>query len=149
MIPSGYMAKFVEKDTTWIKNKEVEEILSVSGCISKDFTDWIDYWKHNDFWFFDNVEKISTLAESLGLDVSEVRWFYYETYELEFFEKDNVWKEIDEFKGVKSNVEAPEKFDLKGYDIVTHSCRSSAECSPLSCNGLAKTIPVNQHCLID
>ena len=42
-----------------------------------------------------------------------------------------------------------QRFNLEGFDIVTSSAQSSAECSPLSCNGLAQTIHVNDHCLLD
>ena len=37
---------------------------------------------------------------------------------------------------------------LEGFDVATLSRHNKAECSPLSCNSLAKTIPTNEHCLI-
>src|SRR5882762_11680399 len=41
-----------------------------------------------------------------------------------------------------------EKRKLEGYDVVCFTVRTSPECSPLSCNPLAETIPVNEHCLL-
>jgi hypothetical protein len=43
----------------------------------------------------------------------------------------------------------PSKKTLEGFDVVTFYAGNSPECSPLSCNGLADTIPTNQHCLIE
>ena len=37
---------------------------------------------------------------------------------------------------------------LEGYDVVTFSARTSAECSPLSCNVLAAEMETNEHCLL-
>ena len=36
-----------------------------------------------------------------------------------------------------------------GYDVVSRSCGSSFECSPLSCNGAAERVEVNEYCLVD
>jgi hypothetical protein len=37
---------------------------------------------------------------------------------------------------------------LEGYDIVTFSAGTRAECSPLSCSRLAAEIETNAHCLL-
>lgn len=42
----------------------------------------------------------------------------------------------------------PAERALEGYDVVTFSVRTSAECSPLSCNSLAAEVQTNQHCLL-
>jgi hypothetical protein len=47
MIPVGYMAKRVHKRPDWLQAPHVVDIFSVSGCISEDFADYINYWKHN------------------------------------------------------------------------------------------------------
>jgi hypothetical protein len=41
MIPVGYMAKRVSKKPDWIGAIRVVDIHSVSGCVSKDFADYI------------------------------------------------------------------------------------------------------------
>jgi hypothetical protein len=38
---------------------------------------------------------------------------------------------------------------LRGFDVTTFSLNNSPECSPLSCNSLATSIPVNEHCLFN
>jgi len=35
-----------------------------------------------------------------------------------------------------------------GFDVVSFSQQNSPECSPLSCNALAQSTPVNRHCLL-
>ncbi len=50
MIPVGYMAKRVSKKPDWLQAAQVIDIYSVSGCVSEDFADYIDYWKHNGYW---------------------------------------------------------------------------------------------------
>ena len=43
MIPAGYMAKNVVSKPDWLKANGVEDLYSVSGCISKDFADYIKF----------------------------------------------------------------------------------------------------------
>ena len=48
------------------------------------------------------------------------------------------------------NVEPLDKsFMFLGYDAVSNSVGSGFECSPLSCNGGAETMKVNQYCLFE
>ena len=149
MIPIGYMAKSVEASPDWLKTNEVDDILSVSRCISKDFADWINFWKHNGYWFFDSPEIIVSLAEENNIDLSQTRWFYFEAYEKEFDEASDEWQSFDREESFKTCVVAPESKKLMGYDIITFSCGTSAECSPLSCNHFAEEVKVNRHCLFD
>lgn len=62
MISAGYMAKRVAIKPDWLKANEVEDIYSVSGYISKDFADYINFWKHNGYWLFDSPNVIEQLA---------------------------------------------------------------------------------------
>ncbi len=148
MIPIGYMAKFVASKPDWLKASHVDEILSVSPCVSKDFADWVDDWKHNGHWFFDSPEAIGVIAAERDVDLSSVRWFYYEAHEDEFDEESGEWQAFAPDRSFTTSIASPPERHLKGYDIVTFSCGSSAECSPLSCNHLAERIAVNRHCLL-
>ena len=56
MFPAGYMAKRVAARPDWLPAARVSSIYSVSGCISKDFTDYIKFWKHNGYWLFDSPD---------------------------------------------------------------------------------------------
>ena len=68
MISVDYMAKCVSVRPEWIKAEPVADIYSVSGCVSKDFADYINYWKHNGYWFFDSPEIILQLGQQNSID---------------------------------------------------------------------------------
>ncbi|MGB4102425.1 MAG: hypothetical protein WBK91_11035 [Alphaproteobacteria bacterium] len=149
MIPVGYMAKRVAARPDWIKAAHVRDICAVSRCISQDFADYINFWKHNGWWFFDTPEIIKELAAKENIDCSGMRFFYYEVYAHEYVEKDKLWRGFKSESSFETSVHVPLNKELIGFDVVTFSCGSSPECSPLSCNGLAEEISVNSHCLFD
>ena len=149
MIPAGYMGKRVADKTDWLQADSVLDIYSVSPCISKDFADYIDFWKHNGHWLFDSPEIIASIAEDNALDMAGVKLFYYEIHELEFHQDDKQWHCYEPEKSFVTDVKVPNTRTLEGFDVVTFYAGSSAECSPLSCNGLASEIKTNQHCLIE
>ncbi|SRR6266540_2149682 len=87
MIPVGYMAKRIYRTSesrNVLKGTIVEDIDSLSGCISEFFTDYIPYWKHNGYWLFDSPEIICGLAREHSIDLEGTKLFYYEAYEQEF-----------------------------------------------------------------
>jgi hypothetical protein len=84
MIPAGYLAKRVSRKPEWLKAQHVADIYSVSGCTSKVFADYIEYWKHNGFWLFDSPEIILGIAQEKSIDLTGTSLFYYEVYEKEF-----------------------------------------------------------------
>jgi hypothetical protein len=148
MIPVGYMAKRVSVRPDWIKAERVADIYSVSGCISKDFGDYINYWKHNGYWFFDSPEIIVLLARQNSIDLTGTKLFFYEVHELEFDDVGGHWTTFQPEPSFTTQVVLPAERALEGYDVVTFSVRTSAECSPLSCNSLASVVETNQHCLL-
>ena len=149
MIPAGYMAKRITAKPDWLKADNVRDIYSVSDCISENFTDYINYWKHNGFWLFNSPQIIKTLSEENSISLDGAKYFYYEVYELEYHNNKPNWHNFTPDYPVPVNVIVPEIKTLEGYDIVTFSGGSAPECSPLSCNGLAVDIRTNSHCLID
>jgi hypothetical protein len=146
MIPVGYMAKRIQEKPDWIGAPQVTDIYSVSGCISGNFTDYIHYWKHNGYWLFDAPTIIQGIAQENSISLDEVSLFYYEAYELEF--DCGNWKPYAPERSFLTSVAEPSRRKLEGFDVVTFACRTSPECSPLSCNSLAKNLPVNAHCLL-
>ena len=147
MMPVGYMSKRILSRPEGFENTDIADIYSVSGCMSKNFADYIPSWKHNGYWFFDSPRIIQQIAKEDSVDLSETKLFYYEVYPLEFDDNDE-WKPFAPEDSFTTDIQLPESKNLDGYDIVTFSQRNSAECSPLSCNLLANTIPVNKHCLL-
>ena len=133
-------------DLDRFQSDTIEAIYSVSGCISKDFTDYIHYWKHNDFWFFDTPAVIEEIAANENLDISNMTLLYYEVYEEEYNDSTNCWQP---FAIEPANVILPREKRLEGFDIVSYSQSSKHECSPLSCNGMWEEFSVNRHCLFE
>ena len=132
MIPAGYMAKKIFKEPNWIKKLGVNDVYSVSSCMSTDFADYIDYWKHNGYWLFDSPEIIKNLAGDHKIDLSGTKFFYYEVYELEFNEDKKEWRTFRPESSFQTNVVVPEEKYLEGFDVVTFSVGTRPECSPLS-----------------
>ena len=149
MIPAGYMAKTVTNRPDWLEANGVRDIYSVSGCISPDFADYINDWKHNGFWLFDSPQVIRQLANEKGIDLKNSKFFYYEVYEKQFDENGSEETLKTSDLPFATNVEIPKARILEGFDVVSFYAGSGPECSPLSCNGLAKEYKVNQHCLFD
>jgi hypothetical protein len=148
MIPAGYMAKKIASRPEWLAADHVVDIYSVSGCISKDFTDYIPFWEHNGYWFFDSPAIIQQVIRDHAVNLSGMTMLYYEVHELEFVAESKQWRPFQPAP-FGTNVVVPGFKNLIGYDVVTFFTGSAPECSPLSCNDLAKTIRTNEHCLIE
>jgi len=146
MVPAGYMAKRVLTAPDWLQAPEVRDIYSVSPCVSKDFADYIDHWKHNGYWFFNSPELIREVARLETADLAGASLFYYEAHEMEF--DGEKWIPYAPEPSFKTNVVVPLNRQLEGFDVVTFSCKTSPQCSPLSCNSMATEIPTNSHCLL-
>ena len=150
MISVGYMALRVQARPDWLRASHVVDVYSVCGCcISKHFAKWINFWRHNGWWWFDSPEIIRDVSREHGIDLAGTTLFFYEAYELEFDENDRTWLPYKPEATFKTNVAVPVEKTFVGYDVVTFSCRNSAECSPLSCNRMAEEIRTNEHCLLE
>ncbi len=148
MIPVGYMAKRVSICPEWIRSERVVDVYSVSNCVSNDFADYINYWKHNGYWFFDSMDIIRQLAQENCIDLEGTSLFYYEVHELEFHEARSQWTSFRPEPSFTTKVVVAPRKVLVGYDVVTFSVGTAAECSPLSCNALATDVETNPHCLL-
>ncbi|MDB6061759.1 MAG: hypothetical protein JWM78_1862 [Verrucomicrobiaceae bacterium] len=148
MIPAGYMAKHIHERPEWLKAPDVSDIYSVSNCVSDDFSDYINYWKHNGYWLFNSPAVMRAIATENNLDISSTKLFYYEVYDLEYDENDGSWRSFNPESSFQTEVEAPLDANLEGYDVVTFYVHTSPECSPLSCNSLACEVKTNAHCLL-
>jgi hypothetical protein len=145
MIPVGYMAKRVGRKPVWLEADQVVDIYSVSSCVSEDFADYIHYWKHNGYWFFDSPEIIKNLAKENSIQLEGTSLFYYEVHEMEF--DGESWHPFAPEPSFPTSIVSPSRKQLEGFDVVTFNARSSPECSPLSCNSLARGLRTNAHCL--
>jgi len=140
-IDVGYFPKTTKTSSDWLKAPVVEEICSVSECISPGPREWILKWRHNDLGFFD-TEAVALLVA--GDDRAMFDLYAYRVYPLEL---DN---------GVARPWRPPigplaldlRDYEFLGHDIASRSAGRHCECSPLSCNGAAAEYPVNRFCLI-
>ena len=141
------MYKGIARPPDWLGAPSVIDIYSASECISKNFCDYINYWKHNGFWLFNSPSVMHSLVEEHSLSLEGCTLFYYEAYELQFIQTEKEWAEYSPINDFETNVLSPAQPQLEGYDVSTFLCGNKPECSPLSCNYLARDLPVNPHCL--
>jgi hypothetical protein len=137
---AGYFPKRLTPKDDWLKAPQVKEIWSVSTCISKGPTNWIDRWQHNELWLFDTV----ALAESVipAAERSEFRILGYRLWDRIF----DQGRDVELAAEVKPLPEPDDGFTSVGFDAVEWAHHQFG-CSPLSCNGGAKTITTNGACL--
>ena len=141
------MAKRVRKKPDWLPAAHVVDVHSVSGYVSENFADYIDYWKHNGYWLFDSPEIIRTVARENSISLEGTSLFYYEVHEKEF-DGEN-WCPFEPEVSLPTLVLTPSSKQLECFDVVTFYARNSPACSPLSCNSMATELRTNAHCLFD
>jgi len=146
MVPAGYMAKRVVERPDWLRAVGVSAVYSVSGCVSRNFADYIKFWKHNGYWLFDSPKGIVEIALDSGIDLAGTVLFFYEVHELQFGSGE--WTRFEPEPSLGTDVRVPEARVFEGYDVVTFLGQSSPECSPLSCNLLASHVETNSRCLL-
>lgn len=145
----GYMSKKVVSGADALADVGIEDICSVSGCISKFFADYINHWRHNRYWFFNLAADLDDLCRQEKIDISANTLFFYEVFERQYDADHRTWEIFDPDAPMQTSVMHPAKAMLLGFDVTTFSAGTSPECSPLSCNSLADEIAVNRHCLFD
>ena len=149
MIPAGYMLKKVVSRPEWLSASGVKDLYSVSGCFSTYFSNYVNHWRHNGYWFFNQPSDMEEILNKEGADRSGLTLFYYEVYEEEFGEDAKVWSPFAPDGSFVTHVEKPKSSRLQGYDVTTFSAGTSPECSPPSCNSVAGDIQTNEHCLLE
>ena len=152
MIPVGYLAKRVRKKPDWLGAAQVVDVYSVSGCVSEDFADYINFWKHNGYWLFDSPEVIRSVVRENrsvvrenAIELEGTSLFYYKAHEM----RRGTVRRIRTRVVNSNNVIPPSEKIPEGFDVVTFYARNAPECSPLSCSSIAKEIQTNAHCLFD
>lgn len=141
------MAKRVVPRPDWLQVPGVQDIYSVSNCMSPAFMDYLSFWRHNGYWFFDHPGIIRELARESLVGLGNLTFFYYEVYEREFDGELRQWRSFQP-SDFPTRIIPPANKDFQGFDVVTFSLGTSPECSPLSCNHLASLMQTNSHCLL-
>jgi hypothetical protein len=143
-IDAGFFPKHIEPRPQFLHAPGVQEICSVSTCISSGPEDWIKLWLHNDLgWFNRMSDALRTIPSA---QESQYRLFAYRMYpevltgrgRVPLILPDNVQPEP-----------IPGEFRSVGFDSASKSMETvlGFECSPLSCNGMAAEISANEFCL--
>lgn len=144
----GYCAK--QKFTL-----EGRELASVSGCIAERAPDWVARWD------FNRATCWNSEAEAWACVPEERRpqfaAFAYQMLPM-LFDTSGEGRVValdelfpQELPGLPVKP-VPSVYATLGYDVVVRDIALGTlgfGCSPLSCNGMAKEIPVNQFCLLD
>lgn len=137
----GYLPKSLTPRPADYDLPGVDEIASVSNCIAR--TVEIPVWELNELGFLSDVGTADRLIPEDQR--SEFDVYGYSVLD-ECFENG-----VGEPWNVPPlDCAAPgDDFEVIGFDAVSRSTSAFFECSPLSCNGAAKTIRVNPWCLLD
>jgi hypothetical protein len=140
----GYFPKRTVRRPDWLRAAGVEEVCSVSTCVSRGPGDWIQRWRHNALWVYDSP----ALAWSIVPEGSrhELDLYAYRMYPVEWVAgtpRPLAMPALPDLEPLDAS------FERLGHDVVSRSAGTSFECSPLSCNSLAREHAVNRHCLIE
>jgi len=147
MRPLGYMYKRVAVAPQWLNAPRVADVYALSGCVSENFADYINFWRHNGHWLFDSPAIIRSLAKEHAISLEGSKLFYYEAHDLQYDDTSSKWVAFAAEPSFETNVQLPSASSLEGFDVTSFSAGTSPECSPLSCNSLAAGIITNAHCL--
>src|SRR5690606_34167448 len=112
MMPVGYMYKKISLKPDWLTTDQAQDIYSVSACISEDIADWIKYWHHNGYWFFDSPEIIENIANQNNISLAGMKLFYYTAYEKQWDDEAKKWVSYEPEPSFATNVLQPGKTRL-------------------------------------
>lgn len=139
----GYFPKQIELRPEWLKASGVMDICSVSECVSQGPQDWIQLWRHNEWWLYSTIpDAISVIPQQ---EADRFTLFAYQFESMIYHGGESTVFNLPDF----DIQPLPNTASSLGFDVVSRSMDSTFECSPLSCNHMAEEITVNSHCLID
>ncbi len=146
LVPIGFFPKDTTVPADWTDSDSVSEICSVSHCVTSGPEDWIDHWLHNDFGYYNSEQ------DALAICGDKAASFHLMAFRmLPAMFKDGLLLdfEVPDFPITQIS----DHYVQLGFDVSNATLGKSGfpflECSPLSCNGFAKEIQVNQFCLVD
>jgi len=131
------------------------ELASVSECLSKRPPQWVNRWDFNRATCWNS--EADALAPVPDDSKAEFRIFAYRALLL-LFDSSGEGQAVTlgglfpkELPDLPPGP-APPHYHSIGYDVVERNAAMGMlgfGCSPLSCNGMADSIPVNRFCLLD
>lgn len=145
-IPMGYDARDVSLPAGY-ERVPLQAIFAVSDCIAKGIAERAPVWERNGFHFFDSIARLEDVAHAEGSSLEGMTVLYFEGIPEQVDEAvPGNWSLLRPDPRFETDVEPPSVHELLGFDVVTSwSDAWSFECSPLSCNGIAAEVSVNEH----
>ena len=140
----GYFVKQTERRAELVKALKVEELCSVSCCISKAPEGWIQRWLHNELWLYDS-EELAWRVLPEAQEAEDFELYAYRLFPLRYVDGQEQSLQIPTLKVQPLSA----SYERLGLDVVNRSQNNQFGCSPLSCNGRAIDFTVNRHCLLD
>ena len=139
----GYFPKQIVRRPEWLKVERVQEILSVSECMSPGPDDCIERWTHNEMWVYSRIAAARDIVPEDELDRFEL--LAYRMSPIEWDAGKARPRPIPQL-----NVEPlPADYRSVGFDVVSiMEGTAGFGCSPLSCNHMAGEIETNEYCLL-
>jgi hypothetical protein len=138
----GYFPKKTMGKQECFANSPVQEVCSVSNCMSEAPVNWFDEWKHNDWGCYD--------SEAIAWGIIRDDPALYDMYAYRIFPF-MFGGDGDSAVLVELTASAHlAEYEFLGYDPVSRESGTTAFChSPLSCNAGFEQYPVNRFFLID
>lgn len=140
LVFAGWAPKRVVVAPAWVDVPGVTSIASASDCIADRPEGWIERFEHNRIGLYD------TLAGARAV-VPPADRALYDLFAFRVLE--TIFTEVGPRPFSLADLAAVEVGPLEplGFDAVSSTLSSGFECSPLSCNGMARHHPVNERCL--
>jgi hypothetical protein len=144
----GFLArKVAPRPSDFLARAPIDDVCSVSECISPGAPDRIQRWAHNAASFYDTEALAWSVVPDAECDAYTL--FAYRAVSIRFDGGDGEpWSPGDEWPGLPAEPDLSAYAPI-GYDVVRCSVGAAFDCSPLSCNGVANEHAVNEHCLVD
>lgn len=150
MQPLGYQYKRVFQAPAGFGPPRVSDVYAVSDCLSEAFDAKSEVKGWNAHGFFDSPSEVRAFGARHALPLGGCTLFYYEGHELVYVHDEHGarWQPFTPSERSETTVEPPSGHALEGFDVTALGGGELPGCSPLSCNGLAKEVKTNEHCLL-
>jgi len=161
----GYFPGYPIKQPEWLEAPGVEEVCSANRAHIHLPENWYHQQRHNALMHFDSEEIAWTVLQDdvlltlvsddtldppwhvgiLRLSPKDFDLYAYKVLPVRLVEGHHEELQLTPPKAAP----LPRGYERLGYDVVSWSGTGDFGCCPLSCNGDARTQPVNRYCLLD
>lgn len=138
----GYFSKKRKENIRVLSSHNVLEICNACLCSFVVPDNWVEHWKHNDYFLFNSPIIAYSIIQDLE-DCHEYVLYAYKQYQFRV-ENGSVFDEEVESENVE---DLSSEFVLLGYDAVNRNYSKQFGCSPLFCNLGAEKMKTNKYCL--